>query len=76
MSVDAELAQLAAELEGIAERLADLALECLRAAVDPEDPDPGGAATERRVTRARRAVERAAGLLGSGGRPGDPGDGY
>ena len=48
-------------LEGIAEELTDLALDRLRAAVDGE---AGAAAEERRITRARRAVEKAAGLLG------------
>jgi hypothetical protein len=48
-------------LEGIAEELADLALDRLRAAVDG---DEGAAAEERRITRARRAVEKAANLLG------------
>ncbi len=49
-------------LEGIAEELADLAIDRLRAAVDG---DEGAAAEERRLTRARRAVEKAAGLLGA-----------
>jgi len=47
-------------LEGVAEELADLALDRLRAAVDG---DAGAAAEERRITRARRAVEKAAHLL-------------
>jgi hypothetical protein len=51
-------------LEGIAEELADLAIDRLRAAVDG---NADAAAEERRITRARRAVEKAAGLLG--GRP-------
>lgn len=50
-------------LEGIAEELADLAIGRLRAAVDG---DEGAAAEERRITRARRAVEKATGLLGGG----------
>ena len=48
-------------LEGIAEELADLAIERLR-----ESVDAGGAelpVDERRLTRARRAVEKAIGLL-------------
>lgn len=49
-------------LAGIAEELADLALDRLRAAVDG---DAGAGAEERRITRARRAVEKAANLLGS-----------
>jgi hypothetical protein len=47
-------------LDGIAEELADLAIDRLRAAVEG---DEGAAAEERRLTRARRAVEKAAGLL-------------
>ena len=55
-------------LRGIAEELADLALDRLRHAVDDTDDadadEPGrAAAEERRLTRARRAVEKAAGLL-------------
>ena len=48
-------------LEAIAEELADLAIDRLRAAVDG---NAGAAAEERRITRARRAVEKAANLLG------------
>ncbi len=47
-------------LEGIAEELADLAIERLRAAVDG---NADAAGEERRITRARRAVEKAAHLL-------------
>lgn len=48
-------------LEAISEELADLAIERLR-----ESIDAGGnelPVDERRLTRARRAVEKAAGLL-------------
>ena len=48
-------------LEGIAEELADLAMERLR-----ESIDAGGSelpVDERRLTRARRAVEKAVRLL-------------
>jgi hypothetical protein len=48
-------------LEGISEELADLALERLR-----ESIDAGGKelpVDERRLTRARRAVEKAAAIL-------------
>jgi hypothetical protein len=55
-----DLDQLRGRLEGIAEELADAALDRLRAAVDG---DAGAAAEERRITRARRAVEKAANLL-------------
>ncbi len=50
-------------LEGIAEELADVAIDRLRAAVEG---NPDAAAEERRITRARRAVEKAASLLGTG----------
>ena len=48
-------------LESIAEELADLALDRLRSAT--EDGDADAAAEERRITRARRAVEKAVALL-------------
>ena len=61
----ADLDDIRARLEALAEELADLALDQLREAVatgsEPTD--------ERRITRARRAVERAVALLG--GRPDD-----
>ena len=53
--------QLVGRLEVISEELADLAIVRLR-----ESIDAGGAelpVDERRLTRARRAVERAAGIL-------------
>jgi hypothetical protein len=56
-----DLDHLRERLRGIAEELADLAIDRLRAAVEG---DAGAAADERRLTRARRAVEKAAGLLG------------
>jgi hypothetical protein len=56
----ADLDQLRERLEGIAEELADAAIGRLRAAVEG---DVGAAAEERRITRARRAVEKAANLL-------------
>ena len=55
------LDDLRARLEAISEEIGDLALEVLREAAEqgatrpPED--------EKRLTRARRAVEKAAGLL-------------
>ncbi len=56
-----EFAEIRQRLEGIAEELADLALERLR-----ESIDAGGRelpVDERRLTRARRAVEKAAAIL-------------
>lgn len=56
-----EFEDIRARLEGIAEELADLAIVRLR-----ESIDAGGAelpVDERRLTRARRAVEKAVVLL-------------
>ena len=55
-----DLDHLRERLEGIAEELADLAIDRLRAAVDGNQEAAG---EERRITRARRAVEKAAHLL-------------
>jgi hypothetical protein len=69
--VGAELADIAERLSGIGEELADLALDRLRQAADSvragADPDPGVTAEEKRITRARRSVEKAAGLLAGPG---------
>ena len=53
-------------LEAIAEELADLALARLHEAVEAGH---GDASEERRLTRARRSVEKAAQILGSGRSP-------
>ena len=56
-----EFDDIRGRLEGIGEELADLAIERLR-----ESIDAGGEefpVDERRLTRARRAVEKAVGLL-------------
>lgn len=59
-----ELEALAEELAVLAERLADLALDRLRAAVDADDPGARAAEVEeRRLSRARRSVERAVVIL-------------
>jgi hypothetical protein len=67
----AELAAICAELDALAERLASIGMEALREAVDAGEtqrPD-----LERRVTRARHAVERAAGILAGVEAGGDDG---
>jgi hypothetical protein len=51
-------------LEAISEELADLALDCLRQAVDEAGSSSEPAAVERRLTRARRAVDKAVAILG------------
>ena len=56
-----EFDEIRQRLEGISEELADLAIQRLR-----ESIDAGGdelPVDERRLTRARRAVEKAANLL-------------
>lgn len=68
-----DTASVAGQLDSIAETLADLALDRLRQASESvrsgNEPDPGMVAEERRITRARRAVEKAAQLLA--GPPGE-----
>jgi hypothetical protein len=63
-----DLPELADRLAAIAEDLADAALDRLRQNADAVrsggEPDPGLTAEEKRITRARRAVEKAATLLG------------
>lgn len=59
--------ELAERLSAIAEELADMALDRLRQASEQVGetgtPDPALLAEERQLTRARRAVEKAAALL-------------
>lgn len=65
----ADLDDIRSRLEQVAEELADLALDRLREATSAarEHGDAGAvqeaAAAERRITRARRAVERAVAIL-------------
>jgi hypothetical protein len=58
---------VAGRLGAIAEELADLAIDRLQEAQASVraggDPDPALLAEERRITRARRAVEKAVSLL-------------
>jgi hypothetical protein len=57
----ADLDDIRGRLEALAEDLADLAMEALREAIEAGDRSrPAG---ERRLTQARRSVERAASLL-------------
>lgn len=59
---------IGARLGAEAERLADLAIELLRAALHTDDPEEQASlrAQEKRVTRARRSVEKAVALLDGG----------
>jgi len=65
--VGGDLSELAERLSGIGDELADLALDRLRQATDSvragEEPDPSVTAEEKRITRARRSVEKAVLLL-------------
>ena len=68
--MDDQLRDIRDRLEALAEALAELAMDRLRASIDAagtDGPDPasrGLLAEERRLSRARRAVERAAAILG------------
>ena len=57
--------ELRERLEDIGEALADLAMDALRSALEDGDDAAAaeGKARERRLTRARRSVEKAAALL-------------
>ena len=58
---------IAARLEGIADELADLALDRLQEAAAGGGDRDRLVAEERRLTRARRAVEKAVALLAAEG---------
>ncbi len=59
----ADLDALAGRLDHLAEELADAAMEALREAMAAGEAKPE---LERRLTRARRSVERAAALVRGG----------
>ena len=65
----ADLDEIRSRLEQLADELADLALDRLREAASAarehgdEDAVAEATATERRLTRARRSVERAVAIL-------------
>ena len=65
-----DIDDIARRLGSIAEDLADTALAVLRRNAEAVraggEPDPGLVAEEKRITRARRSVEKAATLLGGG----------
>jgi hypothetical protein len=64
------MTDVAARLEGLAEELTDIALDALRRAAqgDPDSAEAGEAlAVERRIIRARRAVEKAISVLAPSG---------
>ncbi len=57
-----ELADIRERLQAISEELADLAIQRLRESIDSAGVEPP--VDERRLTRARRAVDKAIGVLG------------
>ena len=63
----ADPTDIAERLSGISEELADLALDRLRQSANAVrsggEPDPQVTAEEKRITRARRAVDKAVLLL-------------
>lgn len=61
-----DLDDIRRRLEAVSEELADLAIERLRASIDGGQPGDGSSVDERRITRARRAVDKAAHLLEAG----------
>jgi hypothetical protein len=65
-----DVEELAARLDTIAEELAEIALDRLRSATGGlrrgEEPDPAVLSEEKRLTRARRSVEKAASVLRRG----------
>ena len=65
-ATDDALAEMVERLEGLAEELTDMAIDALRRATsgDPDSAEAGEAiALERRIVRARRAIEKAASVL-------------
>jgi len=64
------MADVAGRLEDVVEELTDIALDALRRATsgDPDSAEAGEAlAVERRIVRARRAVEKAISVLAPAG---------
>ena len=70
---DEALLEMAGRLEGMVEELSDMAMDALRLATsgDPDSAETGEAlALERRVLKARRALEKSIAALSEGAGPG------
>lgn len=63
-----DVEQIRERLRAVADELADLAIERLRQAVNDDDT-ASAVAAERRLTKARRAVDKAIAVLDDDGRP-------
>ena len=67
MSRDEELEAIADRLEAIADQLDDLIVDRIRTALsfvsEGDEPDPALLAEEKRLSRARRSVAKAVGIL-------------
>ena len=68
----ADVSDIIRRLEGISEELTELSIDRLRQALVSGEPDTDAVAEEKRLNRARRAVEKAAGVLA--GMPPEAGD--
>ena len=78
-ATDDALAEMVGRLEDMAEELTDMAIDALRRATsgDPDSAEAGEAlALERRIVRARRAVDKAASVLAPSGVGGGAGGGF
>ena len=64
--IEDDLASIADRLDDVAEQLADVAMSALRAALEDEDHDGSRPEVEKRISKARRSVEKAAQLLRGG----------
>jgi Flp pilus assembly protein TadD len=78
-ATDDALVDIVGRLEDMAEELTDMAIDALRRATsgDPDSAEAGEAiALERRIVRARRALEKAASVLAPTGVSGGAGGGF
>jgi hypothetical protein len=78
-ATDDALVELVGRIEDMAEELTDMAIDALRRATsgDPDSAEAGEAiALERRIVRARRALEKAASVLAPTGVGGGAGSGF
>jgi hypothetical protein len=63
--IEDDLEAIASRLDDLAEQLSDLAISTLREALDDEDGDGKRPEVEKRITKARRSLDKAAALLRS-----------